>query len=274
MTDFFTRLVERTLGTARMVQPVIPSQFAPVQELDQAWSEEAVDVEPSSVGSESVTFNSSIVPQREVIDAPPPDQQDISPTTRLPEPLVLPERGWSGGLSESTQISSPALNAGLSDTPSSLISSIQPSIVTARFSPLPPPRVSTTISTTGEALRYEDTRHIEPDPAGQIPSAQPLMLPSKAIQSIQPQTLSSLSPLVVESRREETLRTQPILEKQGRLSQAAAQPIPTQPTIRINIGRVEVRAVSDPARVTPKASVPPTPRLSLEDYLRSRNGGR
>jgi hypothetical protein len=45
----------------------------------------------------------------------------------------------------------------------------------------------------------------------------------------------------------------------------------TTPSIRVTIGRVEVRAVMAPAlplRPKPKAA----PRLSLEDYLRSRKG--
>lgn len=45
------------------------------------------------------------------------------------------------------------------------------------------------------------------------------------------------------------------------------------PTVNVTIGRVEVRAIapSSPPRQSPK---PPTPNLSLEDYLRSGNGGR
>jgi hypothetical protein len=49
---------------------------------------------------------------------------------------------------------------------------------------------------------------------------------------------------------------------------AAAAPAP--PTVRVTIGRIEVRAVTLPAPVTPRPAVPPA--LSLEEYL--RRGGR
>ncbi|HEX8291579.1 MAG TPA: hypothetical protein VF570_07490, partial [Pyrinomonadaceae bacterium] len=48
----------------------------------------------------------------------------------------------------------------------------------------------------------------------------------------------------------------------------------TPPTIEVNIGRIEVRAVTPPA-----APAPPTrerrepPKMSLDDYLRAQGGG-
>ena len=46
---------------------------------------------------------------------------------------------------------------------------------------------------------------------------------------------------------------------------------PTPAPVQISIGRVEVRAVQA-APDPPRASGPATPRLSLDDYLRQRNG--
>jgi hypothetical protein len=63
-----------------------------------------------------------------------------------------------------------------------------------------------------------------------------------------PQSVSRVKPAV------------PVEEKAG-----------TAPSIRVTIGRVEVRAVMPlalPIRPKPKAA----PRLSLDDYLRSRKG--
>lgn len=45
------------------------------------------------------------------------------------------------------------------------------------------------------------------------------------------------------------------------------------PTIRVTIGRVDVRAVAAPAREARRAPEPPRPGLTLEDYLRRRGGG-
>jgi hypothetical protein len=45
------------------------------------------------------------------------------------------------------------------------------------------------------------------------------------------------------------------------------------PTIRVTIGRIEVRAVFAPTPTAQRAT-PPSPKLSLDDYLRSRNEGK
>jgi hypothetical protein len=45
-----------------------------------------------------------------------------------------------------------------------------------------------------------------------------------------------------------------------------------EPTIRVNIGRIEVRAVSPPAP-PPRQTRQPAPKMSLDDYLRARDGG-
>lgn len=45
------------------------------------------------------------------------------------------------------------------------------------------------------------------------------------------------------------------------------------PVIRVTIGRIDVRAVTQAAPPARRAT-PPAPKLSLEDYLRARNGGK
>jgi len=44
-------------------------------------------------------------------------------------------------------------------------------------------------------------------------------------------------------------------------------------TIRVTIGRIEVRAVQPAPAPAPRRPVRPAPKMSLDDYLRSRNGG-
>jgi hypothetical protein len=47
------------------------------------------------------------------------------------------------------------------------------------------------------------------------------------------------------------------------------------PTIRISIGRIEVRAIMPSVESMPRTkSSPPAPRLTLEDYLKQRNEGK
>jgi hypothetical protein len=47
-----------------------------------------------------------------------------------------------------------------------------------------------------------------------------------------------------------------------------------QPSVHVTIGRVEVRAVTGSERPAAAAARPATPRLTLDDYLRERSGGR
>jgi len=45
------------------------------------------------------------------------------------------------------------------------------------------------------------------------------------------------------------------------------------PAIRVSIGRIEVRAINNSAPAKVNREMPSKPRMSLEDYLRSRNNG-
>ncbi len=47
-----------------------------------------------------------------------------------------------------------------------------------------------------------------------------------------------------------------------------------QPSVQVTIGRVEVRAITGIERPAAAAARPATPRLTLDDYLRERSGGR
>ncbi|MDQ3929215.1 MAG: hypothetical protein M3328_08720 [Chloroflexota bacterium] len=55
-----------------------------------------------------------------------------------------------------------------------------------------------------------------------------------------------------------------------------AAPEPSAPTIRVSIGRIEVRAVTPPPMLPERRDTParPGPALSLDDYLKERNEGR
>ena len=48
----------------------------------------------------------------------------------------------------------------------------------------------------------------------------------------------------------------------------------SRPVVQVTIGRIEVRAVPPVPQPSPAAPVPAGPRVSLEDYLRERGGGR
>jgi hypothetical protein len=51
------------------------------------------------------------------------------------------------------------------------------------------------------------------------------------------------------------------------------EPAEERPIVRVTIGRIEVRAVTPPAPPPRQAVRPPVPKLTLDDYLKSRNEG-
>ena len=53
-----------------------------------------------------------------------------------------------------------------------------------------------------------------------------------------------------------------------------ARPAPSEPTIRVTIGRVEVRAVQPPSPPEPRTfDGPRGPHFTLDDYREERSGG-
>lgn len=66
---------------------------------------------------------------------------------------------------------------------------------------------------------------------------------------------------------------QPIPSITDRLSEQR-RTLSATPTIKVTIGRIDVRAVMQKAESTPVLRVvPPKPKLSLDDYLKQRSGG-
>jgi hypothetical protein len=90
----------------------------------------------------------------------------------------------------------------------------------------------------------------------------------KSASLTRPATLSAMKP--VEFPRPVSLP----LQKPARRSANVQAPLPPPtPTVQVTIGRVEVRATPAPA-VKQHRPTQVTPSLTLEDYLRSRSGGR
>jgi hypothetical protein len=76
---------------------------------------------------------------------------------------------------------------------------------------------------------------------------------------------------VVEPRLAPAPAPQTSSSESGRLSAAAPD---AAPTIRVHIGRIDVRAVMPPAQQeSRRAPARPRPSLTLEDYLGRRSGG-
>lgn len=81
-----------------------------------------------------------------------------------------------------------------------------------------------------------------------------------------------LNPVEGENAKRGTPAAQPPAQREPEAE--ASSPEKTQ-TIRVTIGRIDVRAVTAPAPQEPRrAPARPAPQLSLADYLKQRGGGR
>jgi hypothetical protein len=87
----------------------------------------------------------------------------------------------------------------------------------------------------------------------------------QAIESPQPSTSVVIYPQIAQS--------QVIQPSMVSIEKPQALTDPTTPTIHVTIGRVDVRAMTPPSAPRSPAP-PPQPQLSLDAYLRSRQGGR
>ena len=120
--------------------------------------------------------------------------------------------------------------------------------------PLKPQTVAPKTKVTEESTESASSAILQAD-THEIHPARKVLRPSEPM-TVHPVTAPYREPMPAESRRMEQ------------------EPPSSSPTVRVTIGRIEVRAVMAPASPPPKRSSPATPRLSLEDYLKRRNGGR
>ncbi|QLE44371.1 hypothetical protein FD723_30735 [Nostoc sp. C052] len=93
----------------------------------------------------------------------------------------------------------------------------------------------------------------------------PTIAQPQVIESPQPSTSVVIYPQIAQS--------QVIQPSMGSIEKPQALTDPATPTIHVTIGRVDVRAMTPPSAPRSPAK-PPQPQLSLDAYLRSRQGGR
>jgi hypothetical protein len=241
MSDFLTRLAERTLGVAPVVEPSLAPAFA----ISAGFEEPGTDVEalepgpgvaldgeralsrtaPSTHGATPRSVASPLVTS----DAARTLGMQPSEETRIPRPALAPE---GAGVVVRT-IGSPAPTR----TASAAQASLRSEIVTRRASD-----GETVVGQTGGPYRehagpgVSDARLQPLVPSRQAPRSERLAGPGTGLTTAKPDAA---------------------------------------PTVRITIGRVEVRAVASSERPEPKRErrEVETPRLSLSEYLK-RGGGR
>ena len=291
MADFITRLAERALGVAPVVQPVMPSKFAPEPashstglEWDSQVTTPLGDPNQPQAPSAQETSPAQDAPTGRPADAAVAQQEDqsgvtLSSTTPGPPQGTPESRPGPSHLTESGSSERGAMT-GKEDQQGS-------SRTTARHRQTPP---ETRPETLHRAEPGPRRRGLPPDP----PSAEdesdeavfgPLRtlldrgqgetlppVPSPGAQASL-DTSEDASPPIAPSM------VRPQLDgylERGPQEPRVAAPESSEPAIRVTIGRIEVRAITPPPmppaeRITP---APPGPELSLDDYLKQHNGGQ
>lgn len=126
-----------------------------------------------------------------------------------------------------------------------------------------------TTTALAERVRVTDEAPAPPSDANGSPKASEVtpgsdtVLVQQATQGAVPAIVPRIVRHQPDQRREQAPRESRVLA-----------PEPPAPTIRVAIGRIEVRAITPPAPAQRETPVRPGPLLSLDDYLKQRNGGR
>ena len=140
--------------------------------------------------------------------------------------------------------------------------------LTAGLNPLPP-----TQAIAVDSVIPPPPEQLASKPINQQCFVDQMNVPVEPSSAANPQSKSHLIPERVESYQRSSVIQPRIVSSPEPVAASVSIAQPEPPTIQVTIGRVEVRAnvAASPPRQPAKL---PTPNLSLEDYLRSGNGGR
>jgi hypothetical protein len=298
MSDFFSRLAERALGTAPLAQPVIAPAFSPDPGVAGAVVESAEWVEPALPGQVQASglsepWETPIQPSSLTIseqpvtttprEAPtiPPAQAPQSmppPETSMPEPRprrTSPRhRQEAQGRLPLPQEAKPPTDAPTIETPElSVEARAEQQVILVPVSGERERPSYRAISSLMAAPQI--TASPEPQPDAEHPTRSPILQPA-----ITPARRRRGSPTSQDQPHVEAQVKAQVTTPASSLASTPATPAneveaPVEPSIRVTIGRVEVRLVQPPApaKALPARNVS-SPALSLDDYLKQRREGR
>ncbi len=300
MADFITRLAERALGVAPVVQPVMPSMFAPEPishspglERDSEATTSPGDLDRPRTPLAQETPPAPDAPTgRPAAMAQQEDQSGVALSSAMPgSPRGTPEsRPGPSHLSESGSSERGAMTGKEDQRGSSQTTARHPQ--------------------TSPETRPETLHRAEPGPTRHralstsqrvLPENSPLGLPSAEDESGeavfrplrtlldggQGETLPPVPSPGAQASLDASEDTPPPIAprmvrpqldgylERGPQEPRVAAPESSAPAIRVTIGRIEVRAITPPPMPPAQRTTParPGPELSLDDYLKQHNGG-
>lgn len=248
MSDYLTRLVERSMGVAAQIEPLIAPLHSPSE---QILLEPAGTVGPfGAVASE----RSGASPRENTPDdgAKGGARDDMLPRAENPPPSAA----------TAFQEAPVELAVGRSDEPADPVRP-RPQLLLREDSPPPTPA---TMDPASLPVASSGISHASPRPTLRpeiTERPRPVTASTQFVPSPRGKRRDAVQPEIIGPRKAAALSAEP------REESSANRP----PAIHVTIGRVEVRAVMAPA-ASPKVAAPAAPKISLEEYLKQRNGGR
>ena len=291
MSDFFGRLAARALGLAQALEPRVPYRFehaasaVPASPPDEAEEERSAKMEGAAPRARTPFEDPSFRVGERTPPAPLRTENTLRTSAPIPQPA--PAAKMSGALDESQRVVRPAEPTKMS--PSESVSKPTPKPMMNPLVPAMPPANAARNPRRIAAKRDEATAgsptevHVVHDPGESHPvrpaksaetSVRPASLPArKPTQSKQPSTIeirravgvkADHAPPILrpkEKHQRDGARATVALDKEFRRE-------PQEPTIKVTIGRVEVRAVMEPSKPFSMPRRPASRVISLDEYLK------
>lgn len=251
MSDYLKNLVARTLDPSRVVQPRLASLFEPLAKADAQgrllpFALEAEEGDAQHAESADETRASAVPSYIPARDEGATHEHSARFNTQSPTDVV-----------ERQAASSPREKSSAATVERAAASQLTAQTYAEKESPTPlaasgvNSKDSASNKSAGDAL--EDVRQRRatsesegaPTPRTAPRIVEPRVSPASTVSEAQPQASTAY-----DARREDAA-----------------------PTIRVTIGRVDVRAVAPSPQERRRAPESPRPALTLEDYLRRRGGG-
>jgi hypothetical protein len=240
MADFFSRLVERTLGLAVVVRPAVATLFAPGPQI--AMEPQAVVHGPSEAAANNDTVS---LPLAQMQPFPPaPETPQPRPVFSEPHTVAVPR----------SEPQAPLVRPDLPEAKRAIpVARIEPDVRHSDAGSPGPQSFDRPVDPTGELV----TRAIK------------VAREEKPSQPAQPSSAAAPGPHFILPKIDSLPQPQiPLVRR----SVEESRP-PATAAVSVNIGRIEVRAVFPEAQPLPSAPPAVSSALSLSEYLKQRDGG-